>query len=92
MKKQLLILLLTTVAFSQSFKDLTERPIYNPIKIDNPIKFDGVVDNDEWAQAQVVTNFNGSGTFQGKPADLNTEARLFYDNKSHLKHLLIKKI
>lgn len=82
MKKQLLLLLLTTVAFSQSFKDLTERPIYNPIKIDNPIKFDGVVDNDEWAQAQIVTNFNGSGTFQGKPADLNTEARLFYDDKN----------
>ena len=80
MKIFLITLIFTSTVFGQSFKDLTERPIYNPIKIDQPINFDGIVDNQEWSMAQVATNFNGSGTFQGQPSDLRTEARLFYDN------------
>ena len=38
---------------------------------------------------------NGSGTFQGQPSDLKTEARLFYDEKIFmlgLKLLLIEMI
>ena len=80
MKIFLITLIFTSTVFGQSFKDLTERPIYNPIKIDQPINFDGIVDNQEWSMAQVATNFNGSGTFQGQPSDLRTEARLFYDD------------
>ena len=80
MKIFLITLIFTSTVFGQSFKDLTERPIYNPIKIDQPINFDGIVDSEEWSMAQVATNFNGSGTFQGQPSDLRTEARLFYDD------------
>ena len=80
MKIFLITLIFTSTVFGQSFKDLTERPIYNPIKIDQPINFDGIVDSQEWSMAQVATNFNGSGTFQGQPSDLRTEARLFYDD------------
>ena len=82
MKKYLITIILISSIFGQSFKDLTERPTYNPIKIDQPIIFDGVVDSEEWSMAQIATNFNGSGTFQGKPTDLRTEARLFYDDKN----------
>ena len=82
MKKYLITIILISSIFGQSFKDLTERPTYNPIKIDEPILFDGVVDDLEWSRAQVATNFNGSGTFQGQPSDLKTEARLFYDDKN----------
>jgi len=82
MKKYLITIFLISSLFGQSFKDLTERPTYNPIKIVQPITFDGVVDDQEWSRAQVATNFNGSGTFQGKPSDLRTEARLFYDDKN----------
>ena len=82
MKIILITLIFISSVFSQSFKDLTERPTYNPIKIDQPIIFDGVVDSEEWSMAQIATNFNGSGTFQGKPSDLRTEARLFYDDKN----------
>ena len=82
MKKYLITIILISSIFGQSFKDLTERPTYNPIKIDQPIIFDGVVDSEEWSMAQIATNFNGSGTFQGKPSDLRTEARLFYDDKN----------
>jgi hypothetical protein len=80
MKKYFLLLLFTTLSFSQSFKDLTERPIYKPIKISSSITFDGQVDLDEWGNAQVATNFIGSGTFQGEDALLKTEARLMYDD------------
>ena len=82
MKKYLITIILISSIFGQSFKDLTQRPTYNPIKIDKPIIFDGVVDSEEWSMAQIATNFNGSGTFQGKPSDLRTEARLFYDDKN----------
>jgi hypothetical protein len=82
MKKYLITIILISSIFGQSFKDLTERPTYNPIKIDEPILFDGIVDDQEWSRAQVATNFNGSGTFQGQPSDLKTEARLFYDDKN----------
>ena len=77
MKIYLITIILISSVFGQSYKDLTERPTYNPIKIDEPIQFDGVVDELEWSRAQVATNFNGSGTFQGQPSDLKTEARLF---------------
>tara|TARA_B100001093_G_scaffold47429_1_gene40299 strand:+ start:923 stop:3145 length:2223 start_codon:yes stop_codon:yes gene_type:complete len=76
----LITLIFISTVFGQSFKDLTERPTYKPVKINNPINFDGIVDNQEWSMAQVATNFNGSGTFQGQPSDLRTEARLFYDD------------
>jgi hypothetical protein len=80
MKIFLITLIFISNVFGQSFKDLTERPTYKPVKINNPINFDGIVDNQEWSMAQVATNFNGSGTFQGQPSDLRTEARLFYDD------------
>ena len=80
MKIILITLIFISSVFSQSFKDLTERPIYKPIKIDQPINFDGIIDNNEWSKAQVATNFIGSGTFQGLPSELRTEARLFYDD------------
>ena len=76
MKKQFIISLLLTALFSQSFKDLTERPVYQPVKISSSITFDGIVDLEEWSNAQVATNFIGSGTFQGEDALLKTEARL----------------
>jgi len=82
MNKYIITTILISSIFGQSFKDLTERPTYNPIKIDEPILFDGIVDDQEWSRAQVATNFNGSGTFQGQPSDLRTEARLFYDDEN----------
>ena len=47
MKKYLITIILISSTFGQSFKDLTERPTYNPIKIEKPIIFDGAVDNQE---------------------------------------------
>ena len=79
MKKYLFILLIS-YSFSQSFKDLTERPIYKPYKTNSSIKFDGQIDMKEWSNAQIATNFIGSGTFEGQPANLKTEARLMYDD------------
>ena len=82
MKKYFLLLLTTSFCFSQSFKDLTKRPVYKPVKITSPISFDGRIDKEEWKNAQVATNFIGSGTFEGEEAVLKTEARLMYDDKN----------
>ena len=82
MKKYFLLLLTTSFCFSQSFKDLTKRPVYKPVKITSPISFDGRIDIGEWKNAQVATNFIGSGTFEGEEAVLKTEARLMYDDKN----------
>ncbi|MDG2188095.1 MAG: hypothetical protein P8K67_00420, partial [Candidatus Marinimicrobia bacterium] len=60
MKKQFIIYLLLTTLFSQSYKDLSERPVYKPVKISSSITFDGKVDLEEWSNAQVATNFIGS--------------------------------
>ena len=68
MKKQFIIYLLLTTLFSQSYKDLSERPVYKPLKISSSITFDGKVDLEEWSNAQVATNFIGSGAFQGEDA------------------------
>ena len=81
MKKQLIICLLLTSLFSQTFRDLTERPIYNPQKISNPITLDGSLSENEWQTAQVATNFVGTGLFQGIDSPLNTEVKVLYDDK-----------
>jgi len=81
MKKQVIIFLLLTSLFSQTFRDLTERPIYSPQKIANPITLDGSLSENEWQVAQVATNFVGTGLFQGIDSPLNTEARVIYDDK-----------
>ena len=81
MKKQLIICLLFTSLFSQTFRDLTERPVYSPQKISNPITLDGSLSENEWQAAQVATNFVGTGLFQGIDSPLNTEARVLYDDK-----------
>ena len=84
MNKFLIVIILISTIFSQSFKDLTERPTYNPIKIDKPIIFDGVVDSEEWSMAQIATNFNGSGTFQGKPSPVKSNWRFRYILCQHI--------
>jgi len=83
MRKILFICLLLSSVFTQSIKDLTERPVYNIQKISSSIVLDGVLDEEIWLTAQVATNFISSGLFQGQPAPLNTEARLLYDD-THL--------
>ena len=58
MKKYLITIILISSIFGQSFKDLTERPTYNPIKIDQANNFDGVVDDlEEWSMSSSCNKF-----------------------------------
>ena len=81
MKTILITIFTISSVFSQSIKDLTERPVYNSIKTTENITIDGNFDEYAWSNAQIATNFTGAGIFQGQPADLKTEAKILYDDK-----------
>ena len=81
MKSLLIIFILISTAFGQSIKDLTERPLYNSKKTTDKIEIDGNLDENVWSEAQIATNFTGSGIFQGQPSELRTEAKIVYDDK-----------
>ena len=81
MKTILITFILISTAFGQSIKDLTERPVYNSQKITDNINIDGRFDEYVWSNAQIATNFTGSGIFQDQPAELRTEAKIIYDDK-----------
>ncbi len=81
MKTILITIFTISSVFSQSIKDLTERPVYNSIKTTENIAIDGNFDEYAWSNAQIATNFTGAGIFQGQPADLKTEAKILYDDK-----------
>ena len=82
MKKQLIIYILLTNLFSQSFTDLTQRPSYNINKINTPITLDGQLDEESWGLAQIAIGFTDTGAFQGDPAGFKTEAKLLYDDSN----------
>ena len=66
--------------YSQSFLDLTPRPLYNINKIDTPITLDGQLNESVWQSAQIATGFTDTRAFQGEPAAFKTEVKLLYDN------------
>ena len=82
MNKYLLLILLLTNLFSQSIKDLTERPVLNAVKISEKITLDGIFDEKVWSNVEVASNFTGAGIFEGKPSDYVTEAKVAYDENN----------
>ena len=82
MNKYLLLILLLTSLFSQSIKDLTERPVLNAVKISEKITLDGIFDEKVWSSVEVASNFTGAGIFEGKPSDYVTEAKVAYDENN----------
>ena len=82
MNKYLLLILLLTSLFSQSIKDLTERPVLNAVKISEKITLDGIFDEKVWSNVEVASNFTGAGIFEGKPSDYVTEAKVAYDENN----------
>lgn len=74
-----ILCLSSTFLFSQSFKDLTERPQYNPQFIDTEVILDGKLDEVFWQTAQIATDFTQTGAFQGEPSPYKTEVRSVMD-------------
>ena len=82
MIKYLLPILLSTSLFSQSIKDLTERPVLEAVKISEKITLDGIFDEKVWNKVEIATDFTGAGIFEGQPTDYVTEARIAYDDNN----------
>ena len=80
MRKILFICLLLSSVFTQSIKDITERPVYNIQKISSSIIIDGDLTEPEWSSAQVATGFTDTRAFEGEPAAFKTEVKLLYDD------------
>jgi len=79
---RLIYILFFGFLYSQSFLDLTPRPLYNINKINTPITLDGQLNESVWQSAQIATGFTGTNAFQGEPAALKTEAKLLYDDSN----------
>lgn len=82
MKKIIFTLLITTFSLGQSYKDLTERPVYNPLKSSSKIIIDGDLSEIDWINAQIATDFTDRGIYQGLPSPYKTEAKITYDDKN----------
>lgn len=50
-------------------------------RIDEKIKVDGKLDEDEWKEAEIITGFTQFEPKYGKPATLNTYVRILYNDK-----------
>ena len=52
------------------------------LRIKNPIKIDGRLDEPSWSQAEVATDFRQQEPNEGEPASERTEARVLFDDKN----------
>jgi len=50
------------------------------LRIEHPPKIDGFINEDEWAGAEIATDFIQSEPIPGKPASQKTEVRILYDD------------
>jgi len=52
------------------------------LRISDPIKIDGHLDEPAWSQAKAATDFRQESPTEGAPASERTEVRVLYDNKN----------
>src|SRR5262249_61429691 len=52
------------------------------LRVSDPIKIDGRLDEPEWSQAEAATDFRQESPIEGAPASEKTEVRVLYDNKN----------
>jgi hypothetical protein len=52
------------------------------LRISDPIKIDGHLDEPAWSQAEAATDFRQESPTEGAPASEKTEVRVLYDNKN----------
>ena len=60
----------------------TETRQIRAIRISEPIKIDGRLDEPEWAEAIAATDFRQQEPNEGTPASEKTEARVLFDQES----------
>jgi hypothetical protein len=72
----LLFLLAPSFAAGQSAREATA------LKIDEPIRIDGVLDEAAWARAPALTDFIQFQPDRGAPASVRTVVRILYDDRA----------
>jgi len=78
----LFISLFLVLLFSEPFEDYKINKFYEPIKNnDLSISIDGVLNEDEWKNTAVITDFIQAEPIYGNPATKATEVRVLYDNQ-----------
>ena len=68
-------------ATSQSQSE-NRAPRIHILRISDPIKIDGHLDEPAWSQAEAATDFRQESPTEGAPASEKTEVRVLYDNKN----------
>ncbi|HKB67378.1 MAG TPA: DUF5916 domain-containing protein [Pyrinomonadaceae bacterium] len=70
----------TTTSQSQSQNTGTRR--IQAVRVSNPIKIDGLLDESSWSLAQAATEFLQERPTEGAPATERTEVRVLFDDKN----------
>ena len=87
MRNLFFTLLITSISVGQSFKDLTERPIYNPLKSTSKIVIDGDLSEQDWLNAQVATDFTDRGFIKDCRHPIKRKLKLLMTIKTYMLHL-----
>lgn len=53
---------------------------YTTKRVTSPIKIDGVLDDEEWKDAEIANDFVQNQPYQGEKANQRTEVKILYDN------------
>jgi len=82
LKIYLFILFLPLCIFAQKI-NLNKSLEYNPPLLDeSDIKIDGIINEDVWSNSLLLSNFTSYLPVDGRPADDNTDIRIWYSTKS----------
>src|SRR5207244_11987738 len=81
--KRILLVLAACVASASGVVGQTasESPRVRALRVTEPIKIDGHLDEPAWAQAEAATDFRMQKPKEGAPASERTEVRVLYDEK-----------
>ncbi len=82
MKHLVLILFLvaTIFSFGQEESAAVIQKSIQAIRIENPPKMDGILDEEIWSKAPIATGFTQAEPFPGEKASQKTQVRILYDN------------
>jgi hypothetical protein len=73
----ILFLILYQVGYSQ-----TERKKVSAYRTNHPVKIDGILDEPDYAQSGIATDFLQLNPYNGQPSPLKTEVRIMYDDNA----------
>jgi len=67
---------------NQAQAEKTDTHRIHALRVTDPIKIDGVLNERAWATAESATDFRQESPIEGAPASEQTEVRVLYDNKN----------